>query len=155
MVRKVCVMRVFINGILCLLGYHTPPEWWTAMNRLSYIVSKSIAEVMYPPDTPPWPSYEDADILREIHDFVKTLIPQKRRLIGCLFAFTEVAPMLRPPFRRFSRIPIHKRLEVLNRWDSGRSYFTNQCAFSIRMLFNLAYLSNENVKIAGGMYRRN
>ena len=139
-------MRSFLDRFLRLFGYAPPPQGCREMNRLEWAVCKAVAEMMWPEKIESWPSYRDADALQEIDDFLGGAIPRQRRLIACLFWFTELWPLLRPPFRRFTRLPVPARQGLLDRWDRGRIFFFNLCASSLRMLFNLAYLSHEKVK---------
>jgi len=117
-----------------------------SLNAFEYAVCRAIAEAMYPSRESQWPSYEEAKVLEEIDHYLQGVVPQKRRMIRLLLTFTELAAMLKPPFRRFTHLTPDQRLRLLNGWDSGRSAFLNLCSTSLRMLFNLAYLSNASVR---------
>lgn len=126
----------------------------TTLTGFERTVCRAIAEAMYPPCGSKWPSFDEAHVIEEIDAFLQGLVPQKRRLIRLLLTFTQMAPLLRPPFKLFSRLSPAQRLGVLDAWDKGRSSFLNLCSTSLRMLFNLAYLSDEKVKIRIGEVER-
>ena len=121
----------------------SPPQ---SLNPFERAICRAIAEAMYPPEGSQWPSFDEAQVLEEIDHYLQGVVPQKRRMIRLLLTFTEMAALLKPPFRRFTKITPEQRLRVLNGWDNGRSAFLNLCSTSLRMLFNLAYLSNATVR---------
>lgn len=143
--------RTMIGGavfdkLLGIFGYAPRPAERTGMCRLAYAVCRAVAETMYPDGNPDWPAGTEARVPEEVRDFLQKTVPHKRLLVGCLLWFTELAPILLPPFRRFTKRSPEQRLAILNSWEEGRVYFLNLCASSLRMLFNLAYLSDDRVR---------
>ena len=139
-----------LDRLLGSLGYDAAPAELGGMNRLEGAFCRALAEAMYPEDDERWPAWDQAGTLEELADYLRALVPQKRRMIGLLLAFTELAPLVGPPFRRFTRLETEARRCMLEGWDEGRWAFLNLCSVSLRALFNLAYLSDAEVRQAIG-----
>ena len=138
-------MSRFLDLIMRLFRYAPVPSKLEGLNRLEATYCKALAEMMYPKDAGPWPSYEEAKVLEELAYYLRGVVPQKRIMIGLLLTFGELASLLYPPFRRFSKRTPVKRLALLESWNDSRIPFLNLCAASLRSLLNLAYLSDIKV----------
>ncbi len=138
-------MSHLFDLLLKFLGYDSAPSGMEGMNRMEAAFCRALAETMYPRGAGEWPCYDEAKVLEETSYYLKGVYSQKRLLIGLLLTFSELAPLLRPPFRRFTRLTPEKRLALLEGWNTSRIAFLNLCAASLRSLLNLAYLSNPKV----------
>jgi len=138
-------VRSFCDACLGVVGYGAVPSEMAGMGRLESSFCRALAEAMYPKDGGSWPGYDEARVLEELAHYLRGLVPQKRRMIRLLFTFVELASLLRPPFRRFSRLKPDARQRLLESWAASRWTFLNLCSSSLRSLFNLAYLSDPKV----------
>ena len=128
--------------LLALLRYPAPPDFWGEIGRLHYAVCKAAAEILYPTGDPRWPSYEAADMLRSLHDFLARLPRRKRRLITLLLLAFEYGALLGWPFRRFSSRRPADRTRYLQSWEGSRFYWIRMGFSSLRILLNMPYLSS-------------
>jgi hypothetical protein len=101
--------------------------------------------MMYPGTEGPWPASDEARVLEELSQYLRRLVPGKRRMVFLLFVFTEFAAVVRPPFRRFSRLGPDGRRRMLESWERSGWSFLNLCSLSLRSLVNLAYLSHSRL----------
>jgi len=138
-------MNCLLEPILAMMGYGATVPGLEGLNRLESAFCRALAEMMYPKGDESWPAYDEAAVLEELAHYLQAVVPQKRRMIRLLFTFAELAPVLRPPFRRFTRLKRHARQRMLERWDESRWPFLRLCSLSLRSLMNLAYLSDRKV----------
>lgn len=142
------------DAFLALLRYGPVPAELEGLGRLECAFCRALAEMMYPADQDGWPSYDEARVVEELAAYLGALAPGKRRMVAMLFAFAELVPVLRPPFRRFSRLEPEDRQRLVERWESSRWRLLGVCSTSLRSLLNLAYLSDAQVLARIGQARR-
>ena len=147
-------MGSFADKCFACLGYGSIPTELAGLNPLESDFCRAIAETMYPEVGSDWPSYREAELLAELAHYLRAVVPRKRRMIRLLFTFAELAGILRPPFRRFSRLTPEARSRMLERWDDSRFAFLNLCSTSLRTLVNLAYLSHPKAMARTGQTPR-
>jgi len=85
--------------------------------------------------------------IRGSPSWVQTLFPY------LLFFLEWNPPLFHLTFRRFSSLPVKKRIEVLEKMEGSRLFFRHQVAVFLKLILSLFLYSQEEVRVQTG-YRR-
>ncbi|MBM4353148.1 MAG: gluconate 2-dehydrogenase subunit 3 family protein [Deltaproteobacteria bacterium] len=113
---------------------------------------RAIGETLLPAGGPVPPSSEDAGVATYIEDYLAKIPLRQSRLLRLLFSAIEYLPLL-TRFRRFSALPVEARAACLRAWERSRLYVRRAAFTSLRAVFTMAYLANEEVQRSLGMKR--
>jgi len=109
------------------------------------------AEVMFPPGGAIAESGTDARVSRYVDRLVAASQPRTRLRMRSLFFLVEHGTLLFPAaggiagLRRFSSLPLHQRVAVLEAWRTSRWFLRRLVFTSLRALFTLGYFAHPPV----------
>ncbi|MBM4371666.1 MAG: GMC family oxidoreductase N-terminal domain-containing protein, partial [Deltaproteobacteria bacterium] len=119
------------------------------------VVVRAIGEVLLPAGGPVTPSADAAGVTGYIDGYLAKIPARQRRLLRLLLAVIDWgAILLRPGLRRFTALSILERERYLRGWESSRLYFRRAAFTSLRAVFTMAYLADEEVQRQLGMTSR-
>ncbi len=109
-------------------------------------VINALAETLTPPD-------EDTDedtSFRQILPLLKRYFQEVPSEIGIFFhvliIFLDWLPLFYGYFRRFSNLKPSDRIDVIERWESGRLYFPRSMILAVKGAIYMIYYSDKKLR---------
>jgi len=133
------------------LGYTAAPPDFNELGRKNYTIVCAVGEALLPEGGDIPPSYEEARVPQFIDEYLGFVPTTTRRLIKALFFLMEHATYLFAfTTRRFSDLPVEKRVQYLSGWEKSRLYPRRVAFTSLRAIYGMAYVASPDVvKIMG------
>lgn len=132
-----------------VLGY--PPALLedAVLTRRQQAIVAACADAFFPPGGAIPVSGTEAGLVRYMDAYVRRLDARGRFLVGLLFLFIELGPFaFGPRRRRFTRLALADRIELLRRMGTSDLYFLRVSFLSMRTMLTMGYLSNARVAAA-------
>src|SRR5688500_622461 len=111
------------------------------------------AEALFPRNELGAPDFEDTALVIRTLEYLALLPAPQRRLIELLFIFVElVLPLSGGRMRRFSRLPVPVRLDLVRRCRASKIYPLRLIGDSIKAVLTVMYMSHPQVLRHIGMF---
>lgn len=132
-----------------LLGYPPAVLREATLTRRQQAIVAACADAFFPPGGAIPVSGTEAGLVRYLDAYVRRLDARGRFLVGLLFLFIELGPFaFGPRRRRFTRLALADRIELLRRMGESDLYFLRVSFLSMRTMLTMGYLSNARVASA-------
>jgi hypothetical protein len=127
------------------------PSFWT---RCAVSGIAAASEAAFPENTIGAPDFRSTDMVSRTLEYLEELPPDQHRLVKLLFVFVELAAVLLVfGFRRFSRIPMPRRTEVIRGWRRSRFLPLRLLGDALKATTTMMYMSHPSVIAHIGEYR--
>jgi hypothetical protein len=119
------------------------PMFW--MNRVVDGIAAT-GEAVFPENDLGAPDWKSTELVARTLEYIDELPPPQRRLICALFLLVELAAILVVfGFRRFSRLPVERRTELIRGWRRSRFLPLRLIGDSLKAAVTMIYMSHPSV----------
>lgn len=114
-----------------------------ALSRQALVGFAACAEALFPENDYGAPDWRATDMVARGETWWLTMPPAARKMVIAMFAAIEVgAPLLKPGFRRFSRLPPEERRALVTRWRSSALMPLRFLGDAVKSSMTMIYLSH-------------
>ncbi len=104
------------------------------------------AQAIFPENDFGAPDWQSTELVSRLIDYIDQLPPPERRLLWALFVFVELAAIVLVfGFRRFSKLSVERRTQVIRRWRASRFLPFRVLGDALKASTTMIYMSHPSV----------
>ncbi len=114
------------------------------LQRLAADGIAACSEATFPENDFDAPDWKSTEMVQRTHEYLDELPPKSRRLLVLLFVAVELIALLFT-LRRFSRLSVERRTEMVRGWRRSRRFLLRALGDSVKATTTMMYMSHPSV----------